>query len=190
MIRTAWANPIVASGPAVDLRRTRPPRASSLLAAAALALAVVATSIAHAQQNAPDEKTIAPFGSTMVVKQKEDGVDTSEILKAVKASGSAANAITELSSLADVHIVYIDKVADKPDRTRITKAADNNAEDVGQLQTALEANALTYAALNAQSISPSMIVGARVDGDREKTVVVYTKSPSVQPDGNGTGQDQ
>ncbi len=159
---------------AIAGRNTRFGRCRSalpFLVAAGLMLAAPAL----AQQSGTKDETIAPFGSHMTVQKQDKGIGLDGVLTAIRKSKTTAQDVKILSKLDKARIVHLGKALDDASQKKVESAVTAHRADVNALQLALEGNALTYAALNAQSISTSDIVGAEVSGDRQKTITIFAR---------------
>lgn len=121
------------------------------------------------------KESIAPFGSHMTVQKQEAGVGVDSVLDAIGNSKATAQDVKIMSKLDQVKIVHLGKALDGGRQSRVEKAVKDHLDDVKALRTALEGNALTFAALNAQSVATEDIVGAEVSGDRQKTITVFAR---------------
>lgn len=130
---------------------------------------------ASAQQSNGKEQTIAPFGSHMTVQKEDRGVSLDGVLQAIQASKATAQDVKIMTKIDKARIVHLGKALNGAAQKRVEDAVKSHLEDVNALQRALEGNALTYAALNAQSVSTSDIVGAEVSGDRQKSITMFAR---------------
>ena len=121
------------------------------------------------------KKTIAPFGTRMTVQKQDEGVTLDGVLNAVRDSKATAEDVKMLTRLDKASIVHLGKALDGAEQAKVEAAVKEHLDDVKALQFAIEGNALTYAALNAQTISTSDIVGARLSGDGAKSIAMYAR---------------
>ncbi len=150
----------------------RPSRFPSLLLCAVMTFA----GAAYAQEaDGGKNQTIAPFGSHMTVQKQDAGVGLDSVLEAIGNSKTTAQDVKIMSKLDRVRIVHLGKALDGAGQSKVEAAVKDHLEDVKALRTALEGNALTFAALNAQTVATSDIVGAEVSGDRQKTITVFAR---------------
>lgn len=141
-----------------------------------LGACLMAAGIAHAQQSdGGKEETIAPFGSKMTVQKQDKGVNVDNVLEAIRSSKATAQNVKIMTKLEKARIVHLGKALDDAAQKRVEAALKAHRDAVNALQIALEGNALTYAALKAQSVSTSDIVGAEVSGDRTKNITMFAR---------------
>ena len=140
-----------------------------------IAVGMALAGVAHAGQPEPAKKTIAPFGTDMTVQKQDKGVALDEVLNAIGDSKAAAENVKILTKLEKARIVHLGKALDRAGQAKVEAALKEHLDDVKALQFALEGNALTYAALNAQTISTSDIVGAELSGDGPKSITMFAR---------------
>ena len=97
------------------------------------------------------------------------------MLKAIGDSKATAENVKILTKLQKARIVHLGKALDGAAQTKVEAAVKDHFDDVKALQLALEGNALTYAALNAQTVSTSDVVGAQLSGDGQKSITMFAR---------------
>lgn len=146
------------------------------ITAAVMGVAVVLVPVpvsATEPSQAPKTQTIRPYGSNITVQRQEHGVRLGSVLDAIGKSKTTAQDVKILSKLDGARVIDIDKAFTGKQRARIRKAVEAHRDDVKELDLALEGNALTYAALKAQSVIPANIVGAVLSNGKRTTVTIY-----------------
>ena len=138
----------------------------------ALLLASVLAGPALAEDAATTTGTKATTTDTSITGSTDTKANFGTVMSSIKSGKTNVSAISGMTTVSKVNVVRIGDLAKGNNMQALDKAITDNQSDITGLQTAIGANSVLKAKLDAESIQASSIVAADVEADGSVTVYV------------------